>query len=848
MRKPVCYAICLEAFLALILAGCTPMGRMLGLKGASSAMQTPPVVVDAQPQGALSGVILYCGAGHGWTLDSADRRPTDGDSGWWTQRGITNGLVEDYGNIDQLNLFAEMAWRAGATIVPFRPLGHQTREVVMDNGDPGVEFNGLWSDVHASVYYGNANDAAGYRVAPASADAETATARYTPTLSEAGIYPVYTWADYGADRLRRQRYRIRHTGGVTEVFVNHRRVGRGWVWLGNYFFEAGRDGYVEISNRCGAGDGGVVVADAIRFGVGMGDVNRGSGVSGQPRELEAALYWIERMLGQGAPGDVCARTKFDDYDANVGSPARMSAWMNNEADGEYADRIYLGFHSNAGRNGSLRGAWTLFNNEYTTTDQERYAQVVCEEIENEMERLDEGVAFPEDWNSTLKVKVYGSNYGEIRSGYNNNEMNATIAEVAFHDNAPDAEILKDPKARRVMARAALRGVIRYLNEASKGRVPAAYPPDAPTHLRVKGAGGGKAVLSWKAPERGTAAAEGDPPAGYVVYRSEDGRGFAAAARIEGGETTQARIQIGRARAGSGAGKAGGTVFFRVAAWNSGGESDPSPVVAVRNSGQGRGRRALIVDGFDRQDAGQSPIVEVASHLGSTSGGGGRFAILRPERMNPRNSTVAHAIALADNEMDFDSCESAAVSAGLVSPRDYALVAWACGTDGPAGGHSLDERELAILREFVESGGALLLSGSEIGSALSKAKGSGAEFSRDILKSEYKATLPGASRAAGVSGSVFEGVSEFGFGAAQEPGTFETPACDWISPLPGARAALKFAGEITAPGEGAAAIQAEVGEKGRVLYLAFPFEASGPRETRALLMALALNDFLLRAPR
>ena len=88
--------------------------------------------------------------------------------------------------------------------------------------------------------------------------------------------------------------------------VPHQLVGGGWVYLGTYYFNAGSNpasGSVIISNQGERrhrrwGD----IADAIRFGNGMGDVNNGGGSldlsAGRRRRTR---YWIQRSLGQGQP-------------------------------------------------------------------------------------------------------------------------------------------------------------------------------------------------------------------------------------------------------------------------------------------------------------------------------------------------------------------------------------------------------------------------------------------------------------------------------------------------------------------------------------------------------------------
>jgi hypothetical protein len=100
-----------------------------------------------------------------------------------------------------------------------------------------VTFAGSWSDSSQTTFWGTAGDVP-YRFASLSAT-ETATATYTPTIPVAGFYPVYTWVLAGSDRGD-QLYRIRHTGGESLVRIPHHMVGNGWIYLGEYYFNAGR--------------------------------------------------------------------------------------------------------------------------------------------------------------------------------------------------------------------------------------------------------------------------------------------------------------------------------------------------------------------------------------------------------------------------------------------------------------------------------------------------------------------------------------------------------------------------------------------------------------------------------
>jgi hypothetical protein len=237
-----------------------------------------------------------------------------------------------------------------------RPIGYQPNEVVLDNVDVGVTFSGGWSDSSSTIYFGDAGETP-YRYASTSAT-ETAVATYRPTITVAGHYPVYAWTRSGSDRAADQLYRVNHSGGSTEVTVNHRMVGNGMIYLGTYYFEAGTAGSVEISNRSSEA-GRVVIADMIRFGNGMGDTDRGAGVSGRSREDELSLYWIKWQVdhSQGVPLSSYRSSATNvDGDANVGASPRYAAYMNREQEGTLADRLLISYHTNAGGGRGVTGA------------------------------------------------------------------------------------------------------------------------------------------------------------------------------------------------------------------------------------------------------------------------------------------------------------------------------------------------------------------------------------------------------------------------------------------------------------------------------------------------------------
>ena len=197
-----------------------------------------------------------------------------------------------------------------------------------------------------------------YRYATASTT-ESATARFTPTITVTDFYPVYCFT-IGSDNRTLQTYRVSHSGGIAEITIDHRETGSGWIWLGNYYLEAGGANYVEITNE--SSESGYVIADAIRWGSGVGDISRpGPGsVSGYARDEECQRYWAHKELGINGVGfdsDIWDGGG-DDGGDNVRCGGKWAREMNQvPAGGIQVDRwkrVHLEFHT---KRLHRRGSW-----------------------------------------------------------------------------------------------------------------------------------------------------------------------------------------------------------------------------------------------------------------------------------------------------------------------------------------------------------------------------------------------------------------------------------------------------------------------------------------------------------
>lgn len=773
--------------------------------------------VGAQPVGPLTGKIVYTVGGHGFVANSSGV--------WSTQRGETNNMVEDLGNVDQMSFYADYAFRSGATVVPLRPVGHQVNEVVVDN--LSATYTGIWANGTASPYFSlNGGNGTRYRVATSST-AETGVATFTPDIPSTGHYPVYAWSTSQPNSSTDQLYRVNHSGGTTEVKVNHARVGNGWVYLGTYYFRAGTGGSVEVSNKSNTA-GREVVADAIRFGNGIGDVVRNGRTSGLPRESEASLYWIEASAGWKSPGVREASSEWRvssvDDTANVSAPLRFAEYMNSAPLGQ---SVYLSFHSNAGGG---RGAVGLYNNDNlfpgtATPNQQAWASYVGLEVTNDFVALGSPPLehpFQPRANPVLARSDFA--FGEIRGDINGDEFDATILEVAFHDEVQDAALLRDPFFRNRAALSSVEATIRYFNQF--GGSPLALPPLAPNNLRTSVDRDGNVTLRWNAPQ--SSSMFGSAPTGYRVYASRDGYGFDGGAVAS---TSTRSLTIPRQQVGT------GTIYLKVVSVNAGGESEASGTVAAR-IGDARFGRVLIVNGFDRLRRQQNPIDNIA--LSGTNNTGPQATVLTIERVRPRESNsfdyaVQHAQAIANHpsNLGVDTVDNEAILNGNVNLGAYRAVIWIAGEESTQD-RTFNTQEQNAVSAYVNGGGKFMVSGSELGWDL-VASNNGASFFTGTLRANYVSDDAGTYNAAGGAGSIFDGLS-FSFDNGSM--TYDVDFPDRLATTGGSISVMNYVGGSA----GNAAIAWSGSNGAKTLVMGFPFETITTSGARAAIMRRTLDYF------
>lgn len=763
----------------------------------ASPLALVPADAQAQPTGALSGASIFLNPGHGWYYAS-------GTSSWTTQRGVSYELIEDLNNVDVVMQYLEhYLWNAGARVYTCRERDLNTNMVIVDTA--AAAYTGTWTAETASGTYGT-----DMRYAATVTGTPTATATFTPNIPKAGYYSVYVWYRKSAagTTTADAQFVINHTGGSSTWVQDQNHDGYSWKYVGTYYFEAGSSataGSVVINNLSGTA-GNRVIADAVRFGGGMGDVKDDvSGtISGKPRFEESGRYYAAFM----------GVSDWASYNQISGMPHYASweheTWENNTS-------MYLAWHSNAATTpDSATGteSWA-----FATTTGGTFSGVAGGDILRNYLQAEMINDIRAGWDSGWHDRGNKTqNMGECNPS-NNPDMPAALIETAFHDTKLvahyDNQALLDPKFRNLIARAVYQGILKFYNNyRGTTFTNTTQLPEPPTNLRMARASANSVTISWNAPPYNTGNnLLGNAATGYRVYRSTNGKGFGNSVSTTGLSYTVTGLTAGQ------------VYYFRVAASNAGGESFPTETLTVCCKPDGT-NNILIVNGFDRIDGAANIVVN-----------GTQRGFLW--RMNTGDYVIAHASALKAAGYYFDSCSNEAVSAGQVNLNNYQAVVWILGEESTAD-KTFDANEQTAVQNYLAAGKNLMVSGSDIGYEL-KNQGVATSFYNTTLKADFVSNDAGVYAAAGASGSIFSNISSIAF----DNGTsiYDVDSPDVITPSDGSTAAMTYFNGTTAVGT--AAIQYSGAYK--LIQMAFPFESITNSATRNAIMAATMTFFGMDIP-
>jgi hypothetical protein len=140
--------------------------------------------------------------------------------------------------------------------------------IVVD--DNKATFTGTWT--HVRTFYN------GGFVGPAGSDTNSfgtnyftmargdgsSFAQFTPNITVAGHYDVFTWHPRRSNTSTNVPFQITFSGGTTNLWVNQKTNSGSWVRLGQFKFETGASGNIQIRNDFPE-VGAVAMADAIKL-------------------------------------------------------------------------------------------------------------------------------------------------------------------------------------------------------------------------------------------------------------------------------------------------------------------------------------------------------------------------------------------------------------------------------------------------------------------------------------------------------------------------------------------------------------------------------------------------------
>ena len=257
------------------------------------------------------------------------------------------------------------------------------------------------------------------------------------------------------------------------------------------------------------------------------------------------------------------------------------------------------------------------------------------------------------------------------------------------------------------------------------------------------------------------------------------------------------------------------LYFRVTAVDSAAvpnESEGSDIYGTRLTDIGP--KVLVVDGFDRI----SGIWSEPSHP---------FAL-------------SHARALESLQIAFDCCSNEAVAGGQVTLNDYHAVVWVLG-DESVEDSTFAPGEQSLIATYLENGGNLLLSGSEVGYDLvDQGSAADSQFYHHILQADFVAGDAGSDTVTGIAGTIFEGLS-WTF-ADSSAGLYSEEGPDAIAPRNGSLANLGYAGTSYSAGLEYAGPFGTGTAQGHLVYLGFPFETIIAEGARTEVMSRVMNFF------
>src|SRR3972149_1435614 len=825
----------------------------------------------------LAGKNILLWHSHGWYHNLKLER-------WEWQRPRLFPSVEDLIPMSfTIPYLIPMLENAGANVFVPRERDIQTNEVVVDNDSPtnpitksrfiiqdGEKLAFLYKqetayEIGEPPYKENENPFKhGSSVCTYSNFLGDAKCEWIPEIPQTGEYAVYISYKHSSENVSDAHYTIYHSGGQTEFEVNQQIGGGTWIYLGKFYFNKGYNsssGKVVLNNKSKE-PGLIVSADAVRFGGGMGIVERNGTTSGRPKFVEGARYWLQYA---GMPDTLVynLNQNENDYNDDYQSRAEYGNYLFGNPYGPNKNRkekglgipidLSLAFHTDAGISRSDTqyvfpdGMSRLANRDLADLVQTQ----IVEDLKNKYDII---------WT---RRQLMEARYSEsVRPNFP-----SLLLELLSHQNFLDMKYVLDPRFRFDVSRAIYKGMLRFLSV--QHNFDYVVQPLPVSHFFTELDKKGNVILKWKPqvdPLEPTAL-----PDKYIVYTRINGGGFDNGILVEDNSYVK-EIEKGK------------IYSFKVTAVNEGGESFTSEILSVCRMENGK-NPILIVNGFDRISP--PATVEDTSFIGFANfidaGVPDKYDInftgaqydFNPNSPYVSNDAPGHGASHADyetkiiagNTFDFPyihglsiknagysfvSCSDEAMMGELIDLKKYKMVDLILGEEKKTrwqkpfadslNGIQFEAMPAKLqkqLTEFLEKGKNLFVSGAYVGSDLFGNNDSiSIKFARDILK--YSHVTDHAAKSGEVfptRSSFLKNMFSFKYSKDLNDSIYAVETPNAIAPVKSAETILRYKENY---------FSAAIGYKGDygVVVFGFPFETILKTDVRNEIMKMIITYVVL----
>ena len=646
-----------------------------------------------------------------------------------------------------------MLENAGALVYTPRERNWQNNEVVVDNDAP--EKNGIYKEegrwhtcdsagfahLKDTYYMGDHpfNDGTTRYASTTQSNHPNDLITWIPDIPEDGQYAVYVAYQTLPNSVDDATYTVVHRGIRTDFKVNQQMGGGTWVYLGTFEFAKGKtdQNCVQLTNQ--SRHEGMVTADAVRFGGGIGNIARGAAnpdnsylaftTSGKPRWAEASLYYAQWA---GMPDSVYNHFQSDhDYNNDMWSRCESlntlgggSPYIPNRPGRNVPFELSIAFHTDAGfsRTGDLTGTLAIctdlpdFYEAKTDAGISRLssydlASTIQYNLTNDMKQ----------WNWRIR-QVWNRNYCETREP----QVPSIILEMLSHQSFDDLCYGYNPLFKFDFCRSVYKSIVKYIATMHQ-RSYVIQPLPVHNFAITINDQDRWANLTWEPtpdPLEPTA-----NPTKYIVYTRVDEGDFDNGKEVNG---TSYLVPLEKGKLYS----------FRVVAMNDGGISFPSEVLSAYAAPQNEGT-ILIVNAFTRlegpqqistnTDQGFDLDADPGVPYGKFAGFCGRQITFDKTNMGSElttgtgySGTELEGTIMMGNTFDyvalhgkgisqlrnhsFCSCSEEALNAKVIVPKEYAMIDVIYGVQ-----KQFKPETDRLLRNYTQQGGRLLISGANLGS-------------------------------------------------------------------------------------------------------------------------------------